>query len=170
MNPTEAKKNIEAALFMAAQPITINEIIKVSGAESYGIALKLIQDFAKEFNEHDSSLEVVDAGNAKYQMKVKESYMAKVSHLAVDAEMSKATLRCLGLIAVKQPVKQSIVVRIIGNKAYDYVKNLAEKGLIKAAKTGTTKMLTTSPKFETYFGANVSEVTRQANQTYQANL
>ena len=131
MNLKESKKKIEAALFTAAQPITVNEIMKISEAESYGIALKLVQDVMKEFNQKSESIEVVEIGSAKYQMKVKEQYAGTVAHLAVDTEMSKAILRCLGLIAVKQPVKQSIVVRIVGNKAYNYVKDLSKKSLIK---------------------------------------
>jgi chromosome segregation and condensation protein ScpB len=64
----------------------------------------------------------------------------------------------LGLIAVKHPVKQSIVVKIIGNKAYDYIKLLAEKGFVKAKKAGNTKLLEITPKFESYFGKNIEEI------------
>jgi len=170
MKVDEEKKAIEAALFTAAQPITVDEIMKVSEAESYGIALKLIQDVMKEVNKRDGSIEIVEVTSGKYQMKVKEPYADKVSHLAVDTEISKAVLRCLGLIAIKQPVKQSLVVRIIGNKAYNYVKDLNEKGFIKSAKAGTTKMLTTSSKFETYFGASIADITKQAKQSFQSSL
>jgi len=170
MKPQECKKAIEAGLFMAARPITVNEIQKISNVEEYGIALKLIEDFMKEFNEKDSGLEIIKIGSTKYQMKVKEQYNDQVSHLAVDVELSKAILRCLGLIAVKQPIKQSIVVHIIGNKAYNYIPELVEKGFIKAQKAGTTKMLTTTSKFENYFGKEASEINKKLGAEYQSTL
>ena len=101
---------------------------------------------------------MIKVADAKFRMKVKDDYSRHVSHLAVDTEFSKATLRTLGLIALKQPVKQSIVVKIIGNKAYDYIKLLAERGFVKAKKAGNTKILEATPKFESYFGKNIDDI------------
>jgi segregation and condensation protein B len=63
---------------------------------------------------------------------------------------------------VRQPVRQSIIVRIIGNKAYDYVKELQEKGFIKATKQGNTKLLDVTPRFESYFGKKADEIKKAA--------
>ncbi|OYT36589.1 hypothetical protein B6U91_00895, partial [Candidatus Pacearchaeota archaeon ex4484_71] len=59
----------------------------------------------------------------------------------------------------KQPLKQSILVKIRGNKAYDHVKKFADLNLIKKKKEGHTNILTLSDEFYDYF--NVSEPTRE---------
>ncbi len=66
----QAKKIAEAALFMSPEPLTVNEIVKVTGVESVPVALKLIEDLVKEFNSRDSALEIVN-DNGKYLMRVK---------------------------------------------------------------------------------------------------
>jgi len=159
MEESEQKKLAEAALFMSPAAIGIDELMKVMETEDRELMLRILDELMTEFNARNTGLEIIKAEH-KFRMKVKDIYTKHVSHLAVDTEFSKATLRTLGLIAVKHPVKQSIVVKIIGNKAYDYIKLLAEKGFIKAKKAGNTKMLEITPKFESYFGKNIEEIKR----------
>jgi segregation and condensation protein B len=157
MEENEQKKLAEAALFMSPDVIGVEELMKVMETEDKDLVLRILDELMSEFNSRNTGLEIIKAEH-KFRMKVKDHYTKHVSHLAVDTEFSKATLRTLGLIAVKHPVKQSIVVKIIGNKAYDYVKLLAEKGFVKAKKAGNTKLLEITPKFESYFGKNIEEI------------
>ena len=159
MEENEQKKLVEAALFMSPAAIGIDELMNIIETEDRELVLKILDELIADFNARNTGLEIIKTEH-KFRMKVKDSYTKHVSHLAVDTEFSKATLRTLGLIAVKHPVKQSIVVKIIGNKAYDYIKLLAEKGFIKAKKAGNTKMLEITPKFESYFGKNIEEIKR----------
>ena len=157
MEESEQRKLAEAALFMSPEAIGIDELMNIMETEDRELVLRIVDELMTEFNARSTGLEIVKAEH-KFRMKVKDSYTKHVSHLAVDTEFSKATLRTLGLIAVKHPVKQSIVVKIIGNKAYDYIKLLAEKGFVKAKKAGNTKLLEITPKFESYFGKNIEEI------------
>jgi segregation and condensation protein B len=157
MEESEQKKLVEAALFMSPAAIGIDELMKIIETEDRELVLKILDELIADFNARNTGLEIIKTEH-KFRMKVKDSYTKHVSHLAVDTEFSKATLRTLGLIAVKHPVKQSIVVKIIGNKASDYIKLLAEKGFVKAKKAGNTKMLEITPKFESYFGKNIEEI------------
>ncbi len=161
MEESEQKRLAEAALFMSPDAIGIDELMRVMQTEDRELVIKILEELMSDLTARSTGLEIIRV-DKKYRMKVKDSYSHHVSHLAVDTEFSKATLRTLGLIAVKQPVRQSIVVRIIGNKAYDYIKLLAEKGFIKAKKSGNTKMLEITPKFESYFGKNMEEIKRMA--------
>ncbi|MEM0372571.1 MAG: SMC-Scp complex subunit ScpB [archaeon] len=166
----DAKRIAEAALFMSPDPLTINELTKVMGVDSFSLSLKIMEDLMKEFNARDSALEIVKTESGKYMMRLRAGYSEKVSHLAVSADFSKAVLRTLGLIAVKQPVKQSLIVKIIGNKAYDYINELTEKGFLQAKKEGNTKLLLTTSKFESYFGRQADEIKKMSNQAYQSTL
>jgi len=147
---------------MSSDSIGIDSVMKIIETDDRQHALKILDELANEFNARNTGLEIVKSSDLKFRMKVKDQYTRHVSHLAVDTEFSKATIRTLGLIALKHPVKQSIVVKIIGNKAYDYVKILAEKGFVKAKKAGNTKLLEITPKFESYFGKNVEEIKKMS--------
>ncbi len=156
------KKLAEAALFMSPEPLTLDELTKIMSAPSFAISLKILDDLIEEYGQKDTSLEIVKTEDSRYLMRVKNDFLGKVSHLAVSTEMSKAVLRTLGLIAAKQPVKQSLVVAIIGNKAYDYIGELTETGFLKFKKFGNTKILETTEKFDTYFGKDVEQIKRMA--------
>jgi segregation and condensation protein B len=67
------------------------------------------------------------------------------------AEFSKAEQETLAVIAYKQPVKQSLIVKIRGNKSYEHIKHFIEIGLVRGKKSGRTKELTLSEDFYDYF-------------------
>ena len=154
-------KLIEAALFMSTQPVSLEEVARITGLESPKKAFVLIEDFAREFNKSNSALEIVVTHDNKYCMQVKNKYMAKVSHLAVTTDFSKAVLRTLAIVAYKQPIRQSIVVKMRGNKAYDHVNALAEEGFVTKVKESNTYSLETTKKFEEYFGPPVKNIVGQ---------
>ena len=132
----------------------LSEISKILETDD-NEASRILEGLISDYREGNGALEIVREG-MKYQMRVKNLFADKVSHLAVSAELTKAVLRTLGLIATREPIMQSDVVRIIGNKAYDYVKELRENGFITAKKQGTTRLLSTTSKFEAYFGKKSS--------------
>ena len=144
------KKLAEAALFMSATPLTLSELSNIIEATPQESS-RVLEELMQQYKTRDTSLEIARSDD-KYQMRVKNQFMDKVSHLAVSADMTKAVLRTLGLISMREPILQSDVVKIIGNKAYDYIKELRDRGFILAKKQGTTKKLSTTPKFEAYFG------------------
>jgi len=82
----------------------------------------------------------------------------KVASLTPHSDLSEGMLRSLGIIALKQPATQSDVVKIQGNKAYGYIKELERRGLIKTEKFGRTRKLITTKEFERYFGKSINEI------------
>ena len=68
-----------------------------------------------------------------------------------QAEFSKAEQETLAIIAYKQPIKQSSIVRIRGNKAYNHIKHMMEVGLVKGKKCSRTVELSLSEEFYNYF-------------------
>ena len=161
------KRILEAALFMSSQPLSVNALTKILAVDSSAVTLKVLEDLVGEFNSRDDALEIISV-NDRYLMRVRQDLADRVSHLAVSPELSKAVLKTLGLVAVKQPVKQSVVVKIVGNKAYDYIKELRETGLVHSEKAGNTRLLTTTRKFEDYFGKTPEEIQRMASGGYSS--
>jgi len=76
-------------------------------------------------------------------------------------------MRTLAIVAVKQPVKQSIIVRYQGNKSYGYIKDLENKGLVKTEKFSRTKLIYTTPDFEKYFGKSSGEMKKMLKEEVQ---
>ena len=75
-------------------------------------------------------------------MDVRQEYVSIINKVATgSAEFSKAEQETLAVIAYKQPVKQSVIIKIRGNKAYDHIKHFIDIGLVKAKKAGHTKEL-----------------------------
>ncbi|HLC36193.1 MAG TPA: SMC-Scp complex subunit ScpB [archaeon] len=147
----EAKKVIEAALFMSPQAISFNELVSLAGG-----VLELrdaLNELMKEYSERDSSLEIIESAGG-FQMRVKDSYYSKVKNFAASSNLSQSYLRTLALIAYKQPIKQATVIKYRSNKAYDDIKVLEEMGFISREKNERTFILRTTKKFVKYFGDN----------------
>jgi len=154
MNP---KALLEAALFVSDQPLSLERLSKIVGVGSEEEIKNLIEQIKQELVREDRGVELIETPEG-YELRVKQPYREKVAKLAPLSDLSDGMLRTLGIIAFKQPIKQSIIVRYQGNKTYGYVKTLEEKGLIKTEPYKRTKLITTTPDFERYFGKSKEEV------------
>jgi len=149
-----AKKLIEAALFISPNPLGLSELHKlVKDIQLLRIALK---ELTEEYFARDSAIYIEESASG-YQMKLKPEYAAKVSMFAPESELSKSVLKTLAIIAVKQPIKQSDVIKYRSNKAYDEIKILLEKGYISKEPKGRTFLLRTTKKFLTHFGSSLKQ-------------
>jgi segregation and condensation protein B len=95
-------------------------------------------------------MEVIKAGE-KYTMQVEKQYV-DMSVFISKPEIESKLLKTLTLIAFHQPVKQSNLRRMIGEKVYEHVDELVELKLVHTKKHGSTEMLTTTKLFPEYFG------------------
>ena len=148
----EEKKVIEAALFMSPKAIPLEELAKTIGKGPLS-AKETIGAFVQEFNSRDSALEIIAVEN-NYQMCVRKEFEGSVKQFATEAEFNKSTQKTLALIAFKQPIKQSIVIKLRNVKGYDHIKALVEKGLVTKMPSGRTFILKTTKKFLEQFGSN----------------
>ncbi|MBO8180165.1 MAG: SMC-Scp complex subunit ScpB [Archaeoglobus sp.] len=150
----ELKKIIEAILFSSSEPVDIKELRKVTGKDKVEI-LNAIGELISDYESRDTSIEIIKVGE-KYLMRVKPQYADYVEKYTVR-EFDRGTLRTLAVIASKQPITLAKLAKIRGNKCYDHVKKLQERGLVKAEKKGRSTILTTTEEFATYFGLQSSE-------------
>ena len=87
-----------------------------------------------------------------YQMALKSEYIEKVSKFAKGGAIAERYLRTLTIVALKQPILKSLVVKIRGSGAYEHVKYLLDQGLIIADKKGRSNELSTTDKYAEMFG------------------
>ena len=144
----ESMRKIEAALFVAGRFLSLQELVALTDVNPLMLR-KILEDLGDKYK--NSGVEVVQK-NDLWKMDVAQEYIWIVNKLATgSAEFSKAEQETLAIIAYKQPMKQSVLFKIRGNKAYDHVAKFAEMGLINKKKAGHTSELTLSDSFYEYF-------------------
>ena len=150
----DALKKIEAVLFVSGRFLNLQELISYTDLNPI-LLRELLDKLEEKYEKNDSALVIVKKGDM-WKMDVKQDYSNIVSKLATgSSEFSKAEKETLAIIAYKQPIKQSVVIKIRGNKAYDHIKKYVDLDLIKKKKVGHTNELTLSEEFYDYF--NVQE-------------
>ena len=149
------KSIAEAALFASGGPLGKKEIARVLNTDEKH-AREVIDHLKSEYEQRNSALEILELGG-KYVLQLRAEYSELVSQLA-PRDISTPVLRTLSVIAYYQPVIQSKVVQIRGNKAYDHIKELEEKGLIAGEKHQRTKLLKTTHGFADYFGLKQNDI------------
>ena len=92
-------------------------------------------------------------------MQVKNEYSLLTADFAPKSEIRGAVLKTLAIIAYKQPLKKSDLVKYRGSQCYEHVKVLVEAGLLDAEPCGKTKILKTTSKFSEIYGLESSTPT-----------
>ncbi len=68
------------------------------------------------------------------------------------ADIPQRLLPAAALVAYHQPMAQSQLVDMLGQRAYEHVRDLAKMGLLDRRRDGLTRRLTTTRRFAEYFG------------------
>ncbi len=145
----ENLKKVEAALFISGRFLSLQELVSLTDINPI-LLRQLLEKIEGKYND-GFALQVTKKDNL-WKMDVKSEYTSMINKLATGtAEFSRAEQETLAIIAYKQPVKQSVIVKIRGNKAYDHIKNFIVLGLLKAKKLGHTKELSLNEEFYNYF-------------------
>ena len=148
---SEEKKLIEAALFMSPKALSVSDLVQVLNSSSYGEVKKKTFDLMSEFNSRGSALEIIES-DGLFQMRVKPELEGHVQEFASDSIFNKGTMKTLALIAFKQPILQSTLIKYRNNKAYDHISRLVGEGFIAREPQGRSYVLRTTRKFFEYFG------------------
>lgn len=150
------KNLVEAALFIAAKPLTLEELKKVKGIDIIPDEelLSALKSMEADYDSHGIKV-AEDSG--RFELRIKDEFIKHVEHLAPNKDFSRATLQTLSLIAYKSPVKQSEIIEIRGNRAYDHIKDLLERAFIKSEASGHTNILSITQKFLDYFSLKSHE-------------
>ena len=112
---------VEAALFSAGKPISIDDISTSTGIEPVLVKLYL-KKLMSSYSRRETSLELIKAGK-KYSLRIQEPYVERIATLAAP-EVNPKLLKTAALIAYHQPMRQSELVEMYGSKIYDHVKEL----------------------------------------------
>ena len=154
----ENVRRIEAVFFVSGRFLGMKDLISFSDFNPITIR-EIIEKLKSDYEKRDSAIQIVQKGEGEsvmWKMDVRPEYTHIINRIATgSSEFSRAEQETLAIIAFKQPIKQSVIIKIRGNKAYDHVKRFADLDLIKKKKMGHTWELRLSDEFYDYF--NVSD-------------
>ncbi len=154
----DSEEKVEAALFIAGRYLNLQELIVLTDINP--IMLKEILHRLEKKYSH-GVLRLISRSNS-WKMDVAEKYHYLINKLATgSAEFTKAEQETLAIIAYKQPIKQSVIIKIRGNKSYDHIKKFRQLGLITTKREGHTLILNLSEEFYEYFNVHKKETLKQ---------
>ncbi|MHA1489476.1 MAG: SMC-Scp complex subunit ScpB [Promethearchaeota archaeon] len=141
---------IEAALYAAGRPLDIEELSTKLEIRKKEVE-ELIKDLLFDYLNRSTAL-VINSLGETFQMTIKTEYIEKVSKFAKGGAIAERYLRTLTIIALKQPILKSLVIKLRGSGAYEHVKYLLDNGLVSAVKKGRSHEITTTDKYAEMFG------------------
>ena len=143
------KNKLEALLFSSGRKMSIEELSRLSNAKTDDIKNALVE-VKTEYDEKNSSIMIVNEGDS-WKLTVREQFLPLVQKIVTETELSKTIMETLAVIAFKYPIKQSELIKIRTNKAYDHLKELEQMGYITRQKHGRTNLIKLTERFFEYF-------------------
>jgi segregation and condensation protein B len=148
----EITARIEAALYSAGRPLSIEELTGVSGTNSKQKTMKILTDLIKKTKSVFKAIEITSLEDGTYVFQLKPAYMSVIRRFAHQPLVPSAALKTLSYIAYEQPVTSRRLVQIRGTQVYAHIKELENMAFIEHEKLGRLKVYKITEKFQNYFG------------------
>src|SRR3990172_3987105 len=125
------RETVEGALFAAGRPLAETGLARPPRPEGGG-------------------------GGGHPRMKLRGEYADRAKAFA-QPELARDVLKTAALIAYHQPIPQARLVEMVGDRAYEHVKELEDRNLIVTKPAGRSIELTTSRYFPEFFGLKAND-------------
>ncbi len=152
MGAKQDRSMIEAALYAADHPLTLDEIQKILKTSSETYTQKLISDLKADYGKRGGPFLLVEMSKDTFTLRLNDECMTKLDKIIPKTRVSRGALKTLAMIAYKQNISQSKLADYRGNRVYDHIRQLLALGFIESKPFGRTRMLRTSRRFSSYFG------------------
>ena len=146
----DLKKKVEALLFSSGRAMSFEELKRLCRVYNDENLKKALQDLKIDYDNRDSSLKLIHEEDT-WKIQTKEDFFHIVKKVVTETELKKTLMETLAVIAWKYPIKQSDLIKIRTNKAYDHLRELEEIGYITRQKHGRSKLIKLTDKFFAYF-------------------
>ena len=141
---SDIKGKLEALLFSSGRKMNLEELSRLTNKKIDEIKNALV-DLKNEYDDKNSSVMIVNEGDS-WKITVREQFLPLVQKIVTETELSKTIMETLAVIAFKYPIKQSDLIKIRTNKAYDHIKELEKMGYITRQKHGRTNLIKLTQK------------------------
>ena len=152
-NESESIARLEAALYSAGRPMSVEELIRASGTESRAKTLNLLSKLIQKAKIAFKAIEIVILPDGSYVFQLKPEYSSTIGRrYASKPILPKATQKTLSYIAYEQPISSKQLVEVRGTGVYSHLKELSQLDFIEHQNVGRIKIYNTTEKFKKYFG------------------
>lgn len=148
----EIAARIEAALYSAGRPLSLDELIKASGTNSREKTHRVVNDLAKKVKSTFRAIEIAQLEDGSYVLQLRPEYTPLVRKFAQHPLLPSGALKTLSYVAYEQPVTSKRLVQIRGSQVYSHIKVLEQLQFVEHENLGRLKVYRTTPKFQNYFG------------------
>jgi segregation and condensation protein B len=148
----EIVARIEAALYSAGRPLTLDELVKASGTNSKEKTRRLVNDLAKKVKSTFRAIEIAQLEDGNYVLQLRPEYTPLVRKFAQHPLLPSGALKTLSYVAYEQPVTSKRLVQIRGSQVYSHIKVLEQLQFVEHENLGRLKVYRTTTKFQNYFG------------------
>ena len=158
MNPTELKGALEAIIYAADEPATLDQIVNAVGEEKH-IVRAALDEMVATYAAEDRGIEIrAVAGGYKFYTKPQHHDVVRrfIKSLRPPLRLTMPALETLAVISYRQPVTGPEIQEIRGVNVSGVIKTLLEKRLITTAGRkpvlGRPILYRTSKEFLMRFG------------------
>ena len=133
MSEVKLRPIIEALIYLAEEPLTLESMVKILGKDNEDSIRKLVKELKEYYQKSDSGIEIKEVADG-FKMSTKPEYhdwvKKYIKYRKGPVRLSLAALETLAVIAYKQPVTLPEIQDIRGVNAVGVMKNLIEKKLV----------------------------------------
>ncbi len=177
-NLDEVKSILEAILFAASEPISLEQFSQLFDDVSVRQIRQQLMRLRDEYQETNRSFQLIEIANG-FQICTDRAYhqwIEKFHTRQVRVKLSPSALEALAIVAYKQPVTRSEVEEIRGVNSDSVLSSLIEKRMVRIAGRkpgpGRSLLLATTDEFLEQFGLkdlstlpSMEEIEEILNQT-----
>jgi segregation and condensation protein B len=160
----QQKAILEALLFVAGEPVTVNAIMKTLEMQEPEIK-KIMNELISDYKERNSGILITEIADG-YQMVTDPDvgiWVKRFKNIHVSNKLSQPALETLAIVAYKQPITKLEIDQLRSVNSDGAIKSLLEKRLIKIIgkkeTPGRPFLYGTTREFLQYFGLkNLSDL------------
>ncbi|HET7319883.1 MAG TPA: SMC-Scp complex subunit ScpB [Nitrospirota bacterium] len=158
MDDQQLKSAIEAILFVAGNPLSVERLTGLFEEEDAGRIETQLASLAQEYDSRGAGIMLAEVAGG-YQLVTRQEnapWVRKFKSVKVSSKLSRPALETLAIVAYKQPITRTEVEAIRGVNIGGIMRNLMERRLVKIVGKkdvpGKPMMYGTTPEFLQYFG------------------
>jgi segregation and condensation protein B len=167
---TPLAKLLEAALFAASHPISVEDLTALDDEASPAAVALALDEIRLHYDSEGHGVELVEAAGG-WQILTRPEFLEAIERAQLahrPARLSGAALETLAIIAYRQPIGRAEIEEIRGVGAGSILKSLLERGLIdvvgRAEGLGRPLLYGTTSLFLEQFGLRHLEELPRADE------
>ena len=157
-SPEEAKRVIEAILFTASKPMTVNEFKRILKGYNASQVEQIIRELQADYVNENHSFRINEVAGG-FEISTESQYAPWILKLELQKKAKQATqsaLETLAILAYKQPMTKAEIEDLRGVDVSGVISTLLERNLIKVVGRkevpGRPFLYGTTDKFLEHFG------------------